>query len=193
MVAGVTKRDIIAGSIGGIMFRYPGMSAKAAKTLAEGAWKIGGWQGVVALYAVGTNPQRPIDIPGTPVNVGWTPREQQILDFAMDQARKVQAQPNFPTVESIAPGMPITMKLTEKRRKNQFSTAVGKGVRALKASSSYGKKGILNNAKAAFKVATRAASARRQGKKMPKAGPTRIAYKAAKGVYTDEILRRLMK
>jgi len=192
MVAGVTKRDIIAGSIGGIMMRYPGMTAQAAKTLAQGAWKIGGWQGVVGLYALGTNPQRPIDIPG-PVNVGWTPREQQILDFAMDQARKVQAQPNFPTVESIAPGMPITMKLTEKRRKNQFSTAVGKGVKALKASSSYGKKGILNNAKAAFTTATKAASARRQGKKMPKSGPSRIAYKAAKGVYTDEILRRKMK
>lgn len=79
------------------------------------------------------------------------------------------------------------------RVKNKFSKAVGKGMRALKASSSYGKKGVISNAKAAFKTATKAASARARGKKMPKSGPSKIAYKAAKTVYTDEILRRKMK
>jgi len=94
----------------------------------------------------------------------------------------------IPTGPVIAPTVPVT-----KKTPNRFSKAVSKSMKALKASSSYGKKGVLSNAKAAFKTATKAASARRQGKKMPKSGPSRIAYKAAKGVYTDEILRRIMK
>jgi hypothetical protein len=85
------------------------------------------------------------------------------------------------------------VKRSAKKSATKFNKAVSKGIKSLKESTSYGKKGVIRNAKAAFKTATKAASARRQGKKMPKAGPARIAYKAAKGVYTDEILRRLMK
>ena len=79
------------------------------------------------------------------------------------------------------------------KKKSRFNRAVSAGVKALKNSASYGKKGILNNAKAAFTTATKAASARAAGKKSPKSGPAKVAYKAAKGVYTDEILRRKMK
>jgi len=80
-----------------------------------------------------------------------------------------------------------------KKTPNRFSKAVSKGMKALKASKSYGKKGIISNAKAAFRVSTKAASRRAKGLKMPKSGPSKIAYKAAKTVYTDEILRRKMK
>ena len=79
------------------------------------------------------------------------------------------------------------------KKKSKFNQAVSSGLKALKSSASYGKKGVISNSKAAFKTATKAASARLKGKKMPKSGPSRIAYKAAKGVYTDEILRRKMK
>jgi len=79
------------------------------------------------------------------------------------------------------------------KKKSKFNQAVSSGLKALKLSASYGKKGVISNSKAAFKTATKAASARLKGKKMPKSGPSRIAYKAAKGVYTDEILRRKMK
>jgi len=85
------------------------------------------------------------------------------------------------------------VKRSAKKRATKFNKAVSSGIKALKGSASYGKKGIISNAKGAFKTATKAASARIQGKKMPKSGPSRIAYKAAKGVYTDEILRRRMK
>ena len=79
------------------------------------------------------------------------------------------------------------------RKKSTFNKAVSAGLKALKGSTKYGKKGIISNAKAAFKTATKAASARSKGKKMPKSGPSRVAYKAAKTVYTDEILRRKIK
>ena len=79
------------------------------------------------------------------------------------------------------------------KKKSRFNKAVSSGLKALKASTSYGKKGTINNAKAAFKTATKAASSRLKGKKAPKKGPARTAYMAAKKVYTDEILRRKMK
>jgi hypothetical protein len=79
------------------------------------------------------------------------------------------------------------------KKKSRFNKAVSSGLKALKSSASYGKKGVISNSKAAFKTATKAASARLKGKKMPKSGPSKIAYKAAKNVYTDEILRRKMK
>ena len=79
------------------------------------------------------------------------------------------------------------------KKKSRFNKAVSSGLKALKSSASYGKKGVISNSKAAFKTATKAASARLQGKKMPKSGPAKVAYKAAKIVYTDEILRRKMK
>jgi len=93
-----------------------------------------------------------------------------------------------PTGPVIAPTVPVT-----KKTPNKFSKAVSKGMKALKASTSYGKKGTISNAKAAFKVSTKAASRRVKGLKSPKSGPSKIAYKAAKTVYTDEILRRKMK
>ena len=79
------------------------------------------------------------------------------------------------------------------KKQSRFNKAVSSGLKALKSSASYGKKGVISNAKAAFRTATKAASARSKGKKMPKSGPSRVAYKAAKNVYTDEILRRKMK
>ena len=106
------------------------------------------------------------------------PAVQSTLEFAGD------VNPGFENVP---------VKRMTKRKKSTFNKAVSAGLKALKGSTSYGKKGVLSNAKAAFKTATKAASARSKGKKMPNAGPAKVAYKAAKGVYTDEILRRKMK
>jgi hypothetical protein len=79
------------------------------------------------------------------------------------------------------------------KKKSKFNKAVSSGIKAIKASSSYGKKGRITNPKAAFKTATRAASKAFRGKKGPKSGPSKVAYTAAKKVYRDEILRRKMK
>ena len=79
------------------------------------------------------------------------------------------------------------------KKKSKFNKMVSSGLKAIKASTSYGKKGTINNAKAAFKTATKAASKAIRGKKAPANGPSRVAYTAAKKVYKDEILRRKMK
>ena len=122
-----------------------------------------------------------------PVRAGLYSVDQLVAlaEGAEMQAREMGITPTAPV---IAPTVPVT-----KKTPNRFSKAVSKGMKALKASKSYGKRGIISNAKAAFRVSTKAASRRRRGLKSPKSGPSKIAYKAAKTVYTDEILRRKMK
>ena len=95
---------------------------------------------------------------------------------------------------SVNPGFDsIPEKRQTKRKKSTFNKMVSKSLKALKASASYGKKGTISNAKAAFKTATQQASKAIRGKPAPKAGPGKVAYTASKKVYKDEILRRKMK
>ena len=179
MVAGVTKRDMIAAAAGAVAARYPWMTAKAAKSVATKAWKIGGWQAVAALYGLQTNPQRPIDIPG-PVNVGWTPREQQVIDFAVDQARKVQALvPEFDVEDLIRPaGLISPLPHRPKQKVSKFNRAVSAGMKAAKASKYYGKKGTFNNSKKAFSAVTKIASKLRRGVKVSRTGSSGVIARA---------------
>ena len=65
-----------------------------------------------------------------------------------------------------------TAFVPSKRKKaiSQFNKAVKKGMKIVKASTSYGKKGVINAPKKAFKAVVSAASAVNKGKKMPKSG-----------------------
>jgi len=56
------------------------------------------------------------------------------------------------------------------RTKSKFNNFVSKGMSTIKSSTSYGKKGVINAPKKAFKVVVSAASAVNKGKKMPKSG-----------------------
>jgi len=57
-----------------------------------------------------------------------------------------------------------------KRTKSKFNKMVSKGMKSVKASTTYGKKGIINAPKNAFKAVVSAASAVTKGKKPPKSG-----------------------
>jgi len=70
-------------------------------------------------------------------------------------------------------GLPIAGRpavAPKKRPKSKFNKAVSAGMKVLKGSTSYGKKGTINNAKKAFSVVTKTASAVNKGKKLPKSG-----------------------
>jgi hypothetical protein len=95
-----------------------------------------------------------------------SPPGQQLLDVAaergrMDRIRFEQALTNLTEV---------TIPRAKKRTKSKFNKMVSAGMKSLKASTSYGKKGTINNAKKAFSAVTKAASAVVSGKKTPKAG-----------------------
>jgi len=59
------------------------------------------------------------------------------------------------------------------RTKSKFNKMVSKGMSTLKSSTSYGKKGVINAPKKAFKAVVAAASAVNRVKKLPKSGMKR--------------------
>jgi len=122
MVPLPTKRDIIAFGTGALVSRYPGMTAQAAKKVATKAWKIGGWQSVVALYALETNPQRPIDIPG-PVNLGFTPLERRIGETVYEVGRTPIQPSQIERVMDLMPIVPPTYPAI-KRKVSKANKAV---------------------------------------------------------------------
>jgi hypothetical protein len=68
------------------------------------------------------------------------------------------------------------------RRKTKFNKAVSAGMKTVKASTSYGKKGTINNAKKAFTAVTKTASRINKGAKVAKSGITRKIGLAVKRI-----------
>ncbi len=73
-------------------------------------------------------------------------------------------------------GGPI--KRPTRKRLSKFNQAISKGMSIVKGSTSYGKKGTINNAKKAFSAVTKAASAVSKGRKAPKSGIRRKLHTA---------------
>jgi hypothetical protein len=89
---------------------------------------------------------------------------------------------DLPFIGPVRPlGVPFTQKLA-KRRKTKFNIAVSAGMKAVKGSTSYGKKGTISNAKKAFSAVTKTASKINKGAKVAKSGITRKIGLAVKGI-----------
>jgi len=92
---------------------------------------------------------------------------QSVLERAMDPESFSPIGPSPQTMQlerlGIIPSRP-------KKVKSKFNAAVKKGMEIVKGSTSYGKKGTINNAKKAFTAVTKAASAVNKGRKAPKSG-----------------------
>jgi hypothetical protein len=69
-----------------------------------------------------------------------------------------------------------------KRAVSKFNKAVSKGMKTIKSSTSYGKRGTITNAKKAFTLVTKMASAKKAKKKAPKSGIRRKVWTAMKGI-----------
>ena len=81
------------------------------------------------------------------------------------------------------PRMPQRLeKFTGRRKKSKFNQAVSKGMDIVKKSTSYGKKGTINNAKKAFTAVTKTASKINKGGKVAKSGIKRKIGLAIKKV-----------
>jgi len=73
-------------------------------------------------------------------------------------------------------GGPI--KRPTRKRLSKFNQAISKGMSIVKGSTSYGKKGAINDAKKAFKAVTKAASRVNRGRKAPAKGIARKLHTA---------------
>ncbi len=80
---------------------------------------------------------------------------------------------------------PITVPMIKKRAVSKFNRAVKEGMKIVKASTSYGKKGTINNPKKAFTAVTKTVSKANKGQKLSGRGiMNKVGRKAA------EILRK---
>jgi hypothetical protein len=82
------------------------------------------------------------------------------------------------------------IKKKVKKTKSKFNSAVSKGMKAVKNSTSYGKKGIINAPKKAFKAVVATASKLSKAKKKklklpkpPKVGVSKVIYKSMIGLF----------
>jgi len=82
-------------------------------------------------------------------------------------------------------GLPIAGRpavAPKKRPKSKFNKAIAAGMKVAKASTSYGKKGTINNAKKAFSAVTKTASKINKGGKVAKSGIKRKIGLAVKRI-----------
>ena len=87
-----------------------------------------------------------------------------------------------PTQEFIEEEVVVPLKKSGKRTRSKFNKAVSAGMKAVRASSSYGKKGTINNAKRAFSAVTKVASKVNQGKKVSAKGVTGTIARAVRKI-----------
>ena len=118
---------------------------------------------VRAAIPLATNPY----LAGTALGLGALQTEpgQQLLEMAEDRGRMDRIR-----YEQALTDLEVGVKSRVKRTKSKFNSMVSKGMKTIKTSTNYGKKGIINAPKKAFKAVVAAASAVTKGKKVPKSG-----------------------
>ena len=103
---------------------------------------------------------------------------QQLLDMAAERGRSDRVK-----FEQALTDLTLArQEKSKKKRKSKFNKAISAGMKAAKASTSYGKKGTINNAKKAFAAVTKTASKINKGGKVAKKGALRKIGLAIKKV-----------
>ena len=98
-----------------------------------------------------------------------TPPGQQLLEIAGERGRMDRIRFEQALTDLTQTKIPKARAKT----KSKFNKAVSAGMKAVKASTSYGKKGTISNAKKAFTAVTKTASKINKGGKVAKSGITR--------------------
>jgi len=131
----------------------------------------------------------PYVLGATAIYVGYHERERikQLLDQGYEFVEERLPTPSLPTpgiprpsipgVEEILLGGPAALPIRP-RKPSSFNKAVSAGMRVVKKSTSYGKKGTISPAKKAFSVVVKLASAKKKKKKAPKSGIRRRIWHA---------------
>ena len=149
---------------------------------ARAGLSVGGSAARAALPLV-TNPY----LAGTALGYGalQTQPGQQLLEMAEDRGRmdRIRFEQGLADLE-------FGIKKKVKRTKSKFNSAVSKGMKAVKNSVSYGKKGVISAPKKAFKAvvstAARLNKAKKSGLKLPKrpkTGIQKIIYNSMIGLF----------
>jgi hypothetical protein len=151
----------------GIDIATPGFSRSAAKA-AVGA--LGRTAAYVTPRAAAAIPAAAAYSPvatGTAIGLGalQTQPGQQLLDIAAERGRMDRIR-----FEQALTDLTVGVQKRKVRTKSKFNKAVSAGMKTVRASTSYGKKGIISSPKKAFSVVTKTASKILKGGKTAKGG-----------------------
>ena len=205
----LTKRDlgIIAGLAGAADFlaegRFSAPVARALKTvIRRGGPTAARFTGASAARLAGTAVQvgktiamrHPVLTAGAVIAYTYKNREElgdlveqgyEIIQPKTQQFGGI-VQEGFETLMTEGPkpiGVPFFPAKAKKKTRTTFNKAVSKGMSIIKGSTSFGKKGTINNAKKAFSAVTKVASAASKKKKAPKLGIKRKVFLGIKGLF----------
>jgi len=103
-------------------------------------------------------------------------------EFAASIALQQKLQPLPIPTGRIAVAAAKAAPKIRRKAKSKFNKAVSAGMKTVKASTSYGKKGTISNAKKAFSAVTKTASKINKGGKVAKSGITRKIGLAVKRI-----------
>jgi len=128
-----------------------------------GVASVAGRSAIGAALPIVTNPY----VAGTALGLAalQTDQGQGLLEAASDRGRMDRIR-----YEQAVTNLQVGLGKVKSRTKSKFNKMVSKGMKQIKASTSYGKKGIINAPKNAFKAVVGAASAVTRGKTLPKSG-----------------------
>jgi len=200
----ISKKDLvtIAGIAGVADFlaegRFSAPISRALKTIIRrGGPIVARGTGATAVRVAGTALQvgktiamrHPVLTAGAVVYYTYQNREE--LGDLVEQGYEI-LQPKVPMIQErlqtafdatpLGVGIKVG-KALRKKATTPFNKAVSKGMKIVKGSTSYGKKGTITNAKKAFSVVTKAASAASKKNKAPKRGIARKIYLGVKGLF----------
>ena len=206
-MAKVTKKDlaIIAGLAGAADFlaegRFSAPLARALKTVVRrGGPAAARFTGASAVRLAGTAAtvgktialRHPVLTAGAVVAYTYKNRDElgqlveqgyEVIQPQVEQAGGMVQQGLQTLADLDAPIVGTRRPAFTKKTQSKFNKAVSKGMKIVKGSTSYGKKGTINNAKKAFSAVTKVASAASKKKKAPKKGITRKIYLGVKGLF----------
>ena len=130
---------------------------------AAGTARVAGRSAIGAIAPIAANPYAV----GAALGYGalQTQPGQQLLEAAEDRGRMDRIR-----YEQALTNLEYGVKSRVKKTKSKFNKMVSAGMKKVKDSTSYGKKGVINAPKKAFKAVVGAASAVNRGKKIPKSG-----------------------
>jgi len=189
-------RDLAIFSAGGIL--GPTRSRKMLAYAGRKGIQLAGFAAARAAPAVGSAVTASPVATGAALGLGAlaTPPGQDLLAAAAEHGRQSRilferAQQHLMTTpqqveaaimsQPVSPPRDIVPRL-KKRAVSKFNKAVSKGMKIVRASTSYGKKGKINNAKRAFSAVTKVVSLKKRKKKAPRSGIRAKIFHGIKGM-----------